>query len=497
MTLTTKMSAGVARRVAALAILMAVLCGAWASHAGNPNIVATNPKAGLQAMTETTRDRDSIETLILIQGKAEIIDLDGPVSDIMVANPSIADVTALKANRLYVVGAAFGSTNLIALDDKGNIIKRMNIHVKMDDETIQRTVNELFPGEDVHIRSLQDQVVMTGRVSSPLVASNLANIVSQYAGELTATEGTPDELIVNLLKVSGGQQVMLKVKVVEASRAMLRELGIGVNQAGGVSGALGVISGSLQTATGQGLTKSPLGLADVFWSSGDGGIGPINLIIGALEQQGLANTLAEPNLTATSGEQAGFLAGGEVPVPTGRDQNGNILIDYHPFGVALNFKPTVLAEDRMSLQISTEVSAISNERTIQGDLFTFYSFNVRRASTTVEMGSGGSLMIAGLLQSDVTKTLENLPGVRDLPIIGDLMSSKSFLRQETELVVIVTAYLAEPYADKSNVKEEENQKQEGNPLADAFFANINRAYSKLKINAALFGADKHYGYLIQ
>lgn len=486
-----RISAAFLWAVFALSFSAAISFSSSCARADNLDSHTSANPAILDTLKET-KAKSETGLLTLVQGTAEVIDIPGPVSDVMIANPSIADVTAIQSNRIYVVGRAYGSTNLIALDDKGNIIKRLNIHVKIDDVLLQRTLNELFPGEDVHVRALQDQMVVWGRVSSPMVASNITNIVTQYTGELQDAEGAPDELIVNLLKVSGEQQVMLKVKVVEVSRSVLRELGIETNLTGV---GKGMTTGTLAATASRGLTADPLGVASVLYNNGANPLGPINVIVRALEEEGLVNTLAEPNLTAISGEQAGFLAGGEVPVPSGRDTNGNITVEYHPFGVALNFLPRVLSNERISLQIQTEVSSVSNTQTVQGQELTYYSFDVRRAATTVELGSGGSLMIAGLLQSDVRKTMDRLPGAASLPIIGDLLSSKSFQRQESELVVIVTAYMVEPYADSTMVKEE--PVQEGNPLAEAFSHNIMKAYSKLKIDTSLFGADNRYGYLIQ
>lgn len=431
-------------------------------------------------------------TLVLTRGMAEIVNLDGPIADIMVANPSIVDVSALQSNRLYLVGAEYGTTNLIALDAEGNVVTRLNIHVNIDDVTIQNLLEKLFPDEDVQVTSRADQVILSGHVSSPDVAQRITNTVAQYAGEVQGIAGTNDELIINMLTVAGEQQVMLRVKVVEASRDVLREIGIDTDIPGFSKASLSGSGGTDGSALG--LTANPLGLGTVFFDTGTA-LGTMDFTIQALEENGLINTLAEPNLTAISGEQAGFLAGGEVPVPTGRDQNNNITVTYRPFGVALNFRPVVLSDNRISLQLQTEVSSISN----QGDLnigVTVPSFAVRRASTTVEMGSGGSLMIAGLLQSDVTKGMTDIPGIKDIPILGKLASSESFNRQETELVVIVTAYLVKPYADGKN-QVNEILAPNASPLASMFADSIRTTYARLELDPELFNQDGAYGYLIE
>lgn len=474
-------------RVMGVLLLMALA----AVVAGAPAVRAAD-KADLMTVASVEQRKDP--TLILTRGMAEIVTVEGAVADIMVANPSLVDVTALQSNRLYIVGVDFGTTNIIALDDAGNVVKRLNVHVKIDDVAIQNTIEDLFPDEEIRIASTAEQVMLTGHVSTPDVAQKVSNVVSKYVGEMQGRAGgTPDQLLVNLLTVAGEQQVMLRVKVVEASRDVLRELGIETNLT--EEDGMANITGSIAARAAAGLTTDPLGIANVIYDTGANGFGPLNMIVRALEEKGLINTLAEPNLTAISGEQAGFLAGGEFPVPTSRDQDGNIVITYRPFGVALNFKPVVLSGDRISLQLQTEVSSVSNQNSYSINELVIPGFAVRRAETTVELGSGGSLMIAGLLQSEVTKGLTNLPGINDIPILGALMQSDSFQRQESELVVIVTAYLVKPYDDAEN-NATVLPVQEANPLAKMFADNIRKTYAKLNLEPELFADNERYGYLI-
>ncbi|MCB1556397.1 MAG: type II and III secretion system protein family protein [Alphaproteobacteria bacterium] len=451
-------------------------------------------------------------TLILTQGMAEIVDVGGPVSDIMVANPSIVDVVALQSNRLYVVGMTLGSTNVIAVDAQGNIISRLNVHVKFDDIVLQNLLDKLFPDEEIHIHSLTDQVVLTGRVSTPAVSQQVAEVVAHYVGELQDSDfERPEELIMNMLKVAGEHQVMLKVKIVEASRGVLRELGLETDYA--ESEGIANLTGGFASALGVGLTRDPLGVGQVIYDTGPNGFGPLSFILRALEEDALVNTLAEPNLTAVSGETAGFLAGGEIPIPTGRDRDGNIVIEYHDFGVSLNFRPVVMNGDLISLQLQSEVSSVSTDNGFVSNQINIPAFTVRRAETTVELPSGGSLVIAGLLQSDVTKTLTQLPGVANIPVLGDLVSSKSFQRDESELIVIVTAVLVSPYADKTMARsavpaaggalEKSSEKHTpkpvsagSHPLAKAFADNVKKTYRKASLSSSLFTEDQLYGYLI-
>jgi len=382
-------------------------------------------------------------TLSLMLGKAEMIDLNGAVADVLVADPNVADVMAVKSNRLYVVGSALGDTNIIALDASGDVIRKINVHVQMDTEKLSEMIDELYPDENVRVRALTDQVVLTGDVSTPAVASKITSLVANYAGEIQGlTSDQADNIIVNMLSVAGERQVMLKVKIVEASRNALKELGLegGTLNAGGND--FGLNAG---TAAALGLSNpTQLGVAALNYSSGT--FGDLTYIARALEQKGVINTLAEPNLTAISGEQAGFLAGGEFPIPTSLDQNGNVIIAFKPFGVSLNFRPIVMSRDRISLQINTEVSTVSFDQNLQLNNLNVPNFNVRRADTTVEMASGGTLMIAGLIQSESISGLTQLPGVGDVPVVGDLVKSDSFRRDESEVIVMITPYLVEPFA---------------------------------------------------
>lgn len=463
-----------------LCALVIVAGGAVQGHASKANLTSV-------AAAKAT----AAPNVILTQGMAEIVNIEGPISDIMVANPSLVDVMVLQSNRLYIVGVNLGTTNIIVVDSEGNIVSRMNVHVKIDDVAIQNTITRLFPNEDVKIVSTAQQVMLTGQVSTPDVAQKIASIVGQFVSS-SGGGSAPDSAIVNMLSVAGEQQVMLRVKVVEAARDVLRELGIDTDIPGFSKASVNGVAGTDGTVLG--LTTDPLGLATIFYDTGTA-LGTVDFAISALEDRGIINTLAEPNLTAISGEQAGFLAGGEFPIPASRDQNGNVVIDYRPFGVALNFRPVVLSADRISLQLQTEVSSISNQNSLNVNQLQIPGFAVRRAETTVELGSGGSLMIAGLLQSEVTKGMSDLPGINNIPILGKLASSESFRRQETELIVIVTAYLVKPYGDREN-NAKVVPKQASNPLAAVFADNIKRTYAKLALAPELFENNEGFGYLI-
>lgn len=433
--------------------------------------------------------RDPIVNVML--GKAEMVELEEGVADLLVANPSIVDVMAVRSNRLYLVGTQLGDTNIMALDQDGNILKRINVHVQMDVQKLEAMVSELYPDEDVTVRALTDQVVLTGEVSTPSVANSIASLVAHYAGEIQNMDGrSTDEVIVNMLNVRGEQQVMLKVRIVEASRTALKDLGVETELNQSINNAAGI---GIAAASGLGLT-APVQLGAMALSYAGNGFGPLNFLVRALEEEGIVNTLAEPNLTAISGEQAGFLAGGEFPIPTQIDENGNLVYEFRPFGVSLNFRPIVLSENRISLEMTTEVSSASFDQGLQLQGINVPTFNIRRAQTTVEMGSGGTLMIAGLLESNTVSGLTQLPGVGEIPVLGDLIKSDTFNREESELVVIITPYLVQPFA-QNNAKENmplPEPTRDHNELGGVFESNIRRAYGnaapdKLMTETGTFG----------
>lgn len=409
--------------------------------------------ASLSCMPSMAEAATTPEMLKLTLGKAEVVNIPDMVSDIMVADPKIADVSAMKINQLYVVGATLGDTNIIILDSAGNVLKNVNVNVSIDTDIIENIIHTTFPNEkNIRIHVVGNQIALMGSVSTPSTSQKIAKLVAAHMAEIRKADASNiDGMIENLMEVRGEQQVTLRVRILEVSRNVLKELGI-ETALGNATNTTNGIRPSVTITDGIGLTKDAFAVTDILANTGLATVGDIAFRLNALEQDGLANILAEPNLTAVSGEKAGFLAGGEFPIPAGRDQYGNIIIDYKQFGVSLNFKPIVMSDDRISLQLDTEVSSIDEGTGITLSEITVPGIDVRRASTTVEINSGGSLMMAGLLKSNNVKGLSGLPGIKDTPVLGDLVSSKSFQRDETELVVIVTPYLVQPYADRAQAQ---------------------------------------------
>jgi len=480
-----------------LACLLAVLMLAGVSGDGF---------AAKSDLMPAQRDAQKSKPIYIPLGKAELVRINGAIADVLVANPDIIDVVAVQADRLYVSGLQVGDTNIIALDSMGNIVKQVDIHVKYDLTAIQALVEELFPDEQVKVGSIHDQILLTGKVSNAGVAAKISNIVGHYVSDLQDSDKTVDELISNLLDVRGEQQVTLQVKIVEAQRSVLKQLGLETQLNDPLEGANQLfdtipftsttnVGDSAGIAAGAGLAFANPNAASlrVFKDTGVRALGSLGFMINALEEQSLLNVLAEPNLTTVSGEQAGFLAGGETPVPSGLDQRGNVVVEFRKFGVSLNFKPIVMSDQRISLQMDTEVSSINFENAIPTGTVQVPGFDVRRAETTVELPSGGSIMIAGILQSESVQGLKGLPGIKNTPVLGDLLSSDSFEREETELVVIVTPYLVEPYAEKDTPNPAPIERK--NPLAMNFEDNIRRAFD-IGMDTDLFNGGQTFGYVL-
>ena len=373
------------------------------------------------------------QPITLTTTKARQITMPVDVRDVVIADPTVADVLIKTPRLVYLIGSKVGDTNAVFLDAQGHQVLKLDIRVDRDLTALRTALAELVPGTDIKVATLGQDLVISGEVPSAASADTVRQLARRFVDK--------DESLVNMLKVTGAQQVVIRVKVAEVRRTVTKRLGLDFSD-DGVRFKLG-LGGGIASGTNP-ISSIASTFTDRF------AIGALNFgnqfhtAIEALEENGLIKVLAEPNLTAVSGEPASFLAGGEFPVPTGRDQNNNVTISFKPFGVSLVFTPIVLGNGRISLRIGTEVSELSTEGAIVLDSLSIPSLEVRRAQTTVEIPSGGSLMLGGLLRNDAQNTVRGLPGLKDLPILGSLFRSDNFLSNETELVVIATPYIVRP-----------------------------------------------------
>ncbi len=369
----------------------------------------------------------SASTTVLEVRQGQMIRLERPAASVFVADPETADVQAHSATLVYVFGRRAGKTTIFAVDQDENLLFSSTVEVRHPLSRIEQLIAGLGLAERVAVQSIEGGIVLSGSVADPATAEDLRELVSQFVGD--------NEILINRLAVDAPTQVNLRVRVAEMSREVTRLFGIRWD------GALSFGDFALGFGTGRLLEG-----ADRLFGSLDSSNVSIAGVIDALEREGLVSVLAEPNLTALSGETASFLAGGEFPVPVGRNDN-EVQIEFKEFGVSLSFTPTVMSRNRISLRVRPEVSDLSENGSIKLGNLLIPALATRRAETTVELGSGQSFAIGGLISNSTRSNIEKLPGLGDLPILGALFRSTTFRRAESELVIIVTPYLVTPRSE--------------------------------------------------
>ncbi|MHC2623506.1 pilus assembly protein CpaC [Bradyrhizobium huanghuaihaiense] len=429
-------------------------------------------------------------------GKSVVIDLPREVKDVLVADPKIANAVIRSAQRAYIIGGQVGQTNVVFFTADGQQVAAYDIAVKRDLNGMRSALRQSLPG--VQIEGVGDSVMLTGSVSSPVEA--------QQAGDVAAKLVGGSEKVVNNIVVRGRDQVMLKVVVGEVRRDIVKQLGVDLSaslNAGTAvvnfnnSNPFSVSGGPLVSSNGLGVT----GLAK--------GVATVNATMRAMESAGVMRTLAEPSLTAISGESATFIAGGEFPIPAGYSCDPvthvcTTQITYKKFGISLNFTPVVLSEGRISLRVMTEVSELSNQNAISvtqavsagtTSSITIPSIQTRRAETTLEIPSGGSMAMAGLIQQQTKQAINGLPGVDQVPIIGALFRSQDFVNNETELMVIVTPYVVRAVAQKELSRPDDGFA----PASDAqtaLLGRMNRLYGIARRVDPIDGNRGDFGFII-
>ncbi|MDG1286252.1 MAG: type II and III secretion system protein family protein [Rickettsiales bacterium] len=390
------------------------------------------------------------ESFIVPLNRSRIVSTGPEIAEAMVANPEIADIHVHGPNRLSIVGVSRGQTTVRLIDKARNEIKTIEVTVSYDLPAIRKALREFLPYESIGVDLVNTNLALTGEVSGAASVDKALEIISQFVdGDSPATEKRSE--IVNLMRVSSGQQVMLRVRVGEIRRNAMKKLGIslqGANSGGSFSGVAASGGGIPGVTANSGVDFGTFVPGAGSFSFLGGVLNKGGLTLGAsldaLETDGLLKILAEPNLVALSGEQAEFLAGGEFPIPVASGSDGNISIDYKPFGVSVSFIPYVLSENRIRLTVLPEVSELSGTDGVTTGGVSVPALTTRRAKTTVELAPGESFMIAGLIRNDVATSLRQLPGINEIPILSALLRSTEFERNETELVIAVTPYLVDP-----------------------------------------------------
>lgn len=387
-------------------------------------------------LTETIVRSDVPKELTLIVGKTLILKSEVPIKRASLAHPEFADTLVLSPMQLHMTGKAIGTTNLTFWDREGQIFAVYNVEVQADLSALKSRLHALFPQEkNIQVRSSADRITLSGSVSGPEVLSQV----------LQVAEGFAPQKVMNLIQVVGVRQVMLEVKIAEMQRGLVRRLGFNLARIGsGGDFSIGTLGGlSTFSTDNNGVVNFsvPQAVSAVF------GFGIGNdlwqVVLDALKQHNLTKILAEPNLIAVSGQEANFLAGGEFPVPV-QQSFGVTTVIFKKFGISLSFSPTVMGNGVISMKIAPEVSELSRAVGITSETITVPGVTTRRAETVVEVRDGQSFAIAGLLQDNITETIAKYPVLGEIPILGALFRSTNFIKNETELVIIITPRLIKP-----------------------------------------------------
>ncbi|WDA39898.1 type II and III secretion system protein family protein [Erythrobacter sp. BLCC-B19] len=421
--------------------------------------LAATPMAAMPAATATAQQvvRPSQEIVLSI-GKGELVTVPGTMADVFVANEAVADVQVKSQRQLYLFGKAGGETTVYASNERGDVIFSANVRVGSNIGSIDQMLAMAMPDAKVSVSTMgTNTVLLTGTVSAPEDAAEAERLVNAFLG--TGTN------VISRLKTATPLQVNLQVKFAEVSRSLVREIGANLTSADSTNGfQIGIGTGRGAVVqynpggpVGTNVTEGGDGTSVISTTGGTtlAGLGRLFGVdlAGTLdlsERLGLVTTISEPNLTALSGETATFLAGGEFPIPIAQGL-GQVTVQFRQFGVSLAYTPTVLSNGRISMRVRPEVSELSTQGAITLNGFQVPAITTRRTETTIELGSGQSFMIAGLMSANSQNQLEKAPGLGDVPILGNLFRSRQFRKGETELVIIVTPYLVKP-VDAKDIK---------------------------------------------
>ncbi|MCK9915784.1 type II and III secretion system protein family protein [Microbacteriaceae bacterium K1510] len=405
-------------------------------------------------------------------GKSVAIDVPRDIKDVLVANPKVANAVVRTSRRVYIIGVEVGQTNIFFFDADGRQIAGFDIAVTRDLNGVRAALKQMMPDADIRIEGVgKDAVMLSGSASTPAESQQAYDMASRLVGDGTK--------VVNGISVRGRDQIMLKVTVAEVQRDVIKQLGIDLS--GSFNYGTSVVNFNTTnpfSATGQALADSYL----------TGSVKNVNATLRAMERAGVIRTLAEPNLTAISGETATFMAGGEFPIPSGLSCDTTKSppvcqpqIEFKKFGVSLMFTPVVMSEGRISLKVMTEVSDLStdNAMTLQitgaQSTLTVPSIRTRRAETVVEIPSGGSLAMAGMIQEQTKQQINGIPGLMQLPILGTLFKSRDYVNRQSELMVLVTPYVVRAVAQKQLSRPDDGYADPSDPQA-VLLGRLNRIY---------------------
>jgi pilus assembly protein CpaC len=423
------------------------------------------------------------KSLQLGVGRSMIVDLPEDASEIFVGEPKVANAIVRSPRRLYISTLAAGQTTIFALSNTGRKIAVLEITVGRDVGELDKLFAVAIPGNDIHIKTVGGSIILTGEVGSAGEAQKALDIAQGFlsngqtaasaAAGATPTTGAPQSgAVVNSLTIRGLDQVSLRVTISEIRRDIIKQLGVNLASTGGTSGLTNLNLTNPFSVNGATATET----ATLGWHLGSA---TLSATLQAYEQQGVARTLAEPTVTAISGESAKFLAGGTIPIPGGETcANGicQLSIIQQPYGVSLSFTPVVLSQSRIQLRIATEVTDVDSSKTLAIADTSIPGFRTRKNETTIELPSGGSIASAGLISSQTQAAISGLPGLMNIPVLGALFRSRDYLRQETELLIVVTPYIVHAVDPRMVQRPEAGFADATDPQA-WLLGKINRTYS--------------------
>ena len=406
--------------------------------------------------------------------KSIVIKLPAEARDVLVGNPDVVDAVVRTKNTAYLFARAVGQTNIFFFDANGQQILALDLEVAQDMAALQKLIQRTIPGTRITVDTINDSIVLGGVAATPGEAKLALDLAVKYTGD--------EKKVLSTINVTGKEQVMLRVRVTEIQRDILKQFGIDTQAVFSI-GSFGANLTNINP-----FTANPVGLLSPGAGNGftyNDGATDVDAVIRAMERDGILRTLAEPTLTAISGESAKFLAGGQFPVPSSSNRDADtglvtVGVVFKDFGVGLGFTPVVQSEGRISLKISTEVSELSTENALTIAGTTIPSLKVRRAETTVELPSGGSMVLAGLIRDTTKQNINGIPGLKNLPILGTLFRSRDFLSNQTELAIIVTPFIVDPV----------NEKQLASPI-DGFNDATDRQTILLGRLNKVYGAGGH------
>jgi len=430
------------RHFAGIALVGAGLTAAAAILAAAPALAQSG--ASSHAISARGKPAGGSQKIDLSIGKSLIIELPRDAKEVFVANPKVANAVVRSARKLFIIGVADGATSIFAMDADGQQIASLEIAVGRDLNVLRQTLRTALPRAQIEVKPAGDSILLLGNVGSASDASQAMDIAKAFVGISAGAAGASVGAVINSMTIRGRDQVLLKVTIAEVSRQAIKQLGLDA------SGSWITRNFDIRSAISNPFSVN-LQSPDSSFTFGSGNN---SATLRAMERAGASRVLSEPTLTSVSGESAKFTAGGELPVPSsqsctpsafpGGQPSCQIGVEFKPYGVSLNFTPVVLSEGRISMRVATEVTEIDVGTSRSIGIIQVPGFLVRKADTTVEVPSGGSMMTAGLIQQSSRQAINGLPGLLNLPILGALFRSRDYQRSESELVIIVTPYIARP-----------------------------------------------------